>query len=106
MRTAAARHLAAPNRPIWEPGGDPSPWAYAPRQRLTKAMRAAQLRVRWDHVQALLNRGVPMREIVRPGGVMTFGVVTIQGREMIVTEDARLRAYLCGPGLFQMPGQN
>lgn len=63
---------------------------------------AAQRRVTWAHYRALLDHGVPPQDLARGG--FTFGVATIQGREMVVTEDARLRAYLTGPGLFALPG--
>lgn len=62
----------------------------------------AQRRVTWAHYRAMLDQGIPSRDMVRAG--LTFGVVTIQGREMVVSEDHRLRAYLTGPGLFKMPG--
>lgn len=71
-------------------------WAVEPR------MYRAQRRVEWRHVQAMLDSGVPMREMVR-GGCFTFGVCTVAGREMIVTEDHRLRAYLTGPVIASLP---
>ncbi len=66
-------------------------------------MYRAQARVQWRHVQAMLDQGVPMADMVGPG-LLKFGIVRIGGREMVVTEDARLRAYLTGPGLFALPG--
>lgn len=70
---------------------------------LPAKMRAAQDRVEWRHVEALLHSGVPMRDMLAPHG-LAFGVVTIQGREMIVTDCPRFRAYMTGAGIFKMPG--
>jgi len=98
--------VAHQERPTWD-APEPHPWASAPpadEPPLSRAMRAAQLRLEWRHVQALMQRGVPLSAMLRPGGRLTLGVVRIAGREMIVTDDARMRAYLSGPGLFAMPG--
>jgi hypothetical protein len=81
----------------------PDPW-HCPTPILdaleaqTPAMRAAWRRVEFRHIQALLKRGVPI-----PDMLGKFGVVVIQGREMIVTDDARLRGYLDGPVMAAMP---
>ena len=80
---------------------DPTPLLDAV-QAVPKRLWQAQRRVEWRHYRAMLDQGIPSRDLVRNG--LTFGVVTIQGREMAVTENHRLRAYLNGPGLFKMPG--
>ena len=64
----------------------------------------AQRRVTWAHYRALLDQGIPGRDLAR-NGMFTFGVAMVQGREMLVTADARLRGYLTGPGLFKIPGE-
>lgn len=66
-------------------------------------MREAQNRVEWRHVEALLHSGVPMHAMLAPHG-LAFGVVTIQSREMVVTDTPAFRAYMTGPGVFKMPG--
>jgi hypothetical protein len=50
----------------------------------------------------MLAQGIPIRDLVR-GGLFTFGIAVVAGREMIATDDARLRGYLSGPGLFALP---
>lgn len=80
---------------------DPTPILDA-LEAVPERLWQAQRRVGWRHYRAMLDQGIPGRDLARGG--LTFGVVTIQGREMVVTEDARVRAYLTGPGLFKMPG--
>jgi hypothetical protein len=63
---------------------------------------AHKRRVRWEHLSALLQYGIPMRDLMRDGE-FTWGVVRVAGREMIVTDDPRMRAWLHGPGLFKFP---
>jgi hypothetical protein len=65
-------------------------------------MRAAQARVTWDDFSALLQARIPARDLLAPGG-FAFGVVRLKGRRMIATDSPRLRAYLTGVGLFEMP---
>lgn len=62
----------------------------------------AKRRVHWRHFSALLLAGVPTRDLVRDQD-FTFGVVMLQGRELVFTDDDRLRSYLFGPGLFKFP---
>ena len=62
----------------------------------------AERRVQWRHFKALLDAGIPARDLIGDQH-LTFGIVTIHGREMLVTDDARLRSYLHGPALFAMP---
>ena len=59
--------------------------------------------VQWSHFRALMDAGIPAKELTRDG-LFTFGVVTIGGREMIVTTDPRLRSHLTGPAMFKIPG--
>lgn len=84
----------------------PALYVKTPRQdriaALTDKQRAAQRNVTWEHYRAMLDQGIPGTDLVH-GGLFTFGVVTVMGREMLVTEDRRLRGYLSGPGLFKMP---
>lgn len=63
------------------------------------ALHAAAQRITWAHYQRLLDAGIPSRALA----ALSWGIVTIQGREMIVTDDPRLRAYLTGPVLAGMP---
>lgn len=65
---------------------------------LTPQMRAALDRVEWRHICTLMDQGIPVRDMLGK-----FGVVRIAGREMIVTDDSRLRGYLCGPIMAAMP---
>lgn len=67
------------------------------------AARQAHDRVTWRHYSTLLHLGIPARDLTH-NGAYTFGVVTIRGREMIVTENRRVRAWLDGPVLAAMPG--
>lgn len=63
-----------------------------------------QRRIRWRHLRTLLEYGIPMRDLLDTGTcAFRFGVVTIRGRELIFTDDPRLRAWLHGPGLFKFP---
>lgn len=94
MKTKPTR---AEDHPLWELWAPETPRLDAIEAR-TPQMRAAHKRVEWRHFQALMAQGIPARELVG-----TFGIVTVQGREMIVTESRRLRAYLTGPCLFGVP---
>lgn len=59
-------------------------------------------RVTWQHYQRLLDAGIPSRDLAR----LRWGVVMLQGREMIVTDDLRVRAYLTGAVMALMPGRS
>ena len=72
-------------------------------EAVPEALWRASRRVEWRHYRALLDQGIPGLDLAR-NGAFTFGIVRIKGREMLVTEDARLRAYMTGPGMFAMPG--
>lgn len=67
-------------------------------EALTPAMWAAYRRVEWRHVQALMQQGIPVADMLGK-----FGVVRIAGREMLVTDDPRLRGYIDGPIMAAMP---
>ena len=67
-----------------------------------EALWRASRRVTWAHYRALLDQGIPGRDLAR-NGVFTFGIVRVQGREMLVTDDSRLRAYIDGPVMAAMP---
>lgn len=64
-------------------------------------MYRAKMRVQWRHLKALLFAGVPMEELLDLD--LTFGVVMVQGRELIVTDDDGLLAYLPGPVMVGFP---
>lgn len=85
----------------------PKCWAHI-RVDLPPQWPAHMRRIRWHHLKALLDYGIPMRDLFdttdRPAwGRFKFGVITIKGRELIFTDDPRLRAWLHGPGLFKFP---
>ncbi len=65
------------------------------------ALAKAKRRVEWRHFAALLQAGIPARDLVRGG--FTFGIAIIQGREYVATNDPRLRSYLYGTGIFKFP---
>lgn len=86
--------------PLWVVPEQPS--RIEAREALPPKFRAAQDRVTWDDFRALLERGIPARDLLTPAG-FAFGVTVISGRRLLVTDSPRLRAYLTGPGLFEMP---
>ena len=65
---------------------------------------AHKRRVRWPHLAALLQAGIPMYDLFADGD-FTFGIAVIQGNEYVATSDQRLRSYLAGIGIFRFPGQ-
>lgn len=59
----------------------------------------ASRRITWAHYQAMLGAGIPSRDLAP----LNWGIVRLGGREIIVTDDARLRGYLSGPILAPLP---
>lgn len=84
--------------------GHPAKVSLEAVEAVPEPMRRCMDRVEWRHVEALLHSGVPMRDMLAPEG-LAFGVAVFQGREMIVTDCPRFRAYMTGAGIFKMPGE-
>jgi len=87
--------------PLWELYAPATPRLDAIEATPAK-LRAAQCRVTWDDFKALLDAGIPAAALLATDG-FSFGVARLNGRRMLVTQNPRLRAYLNGPGLFDLP---
>lgn len=89
---------------LWEPPPGPQ-WYDDPLAEiaaLPARFRAAQARVTFADMRTLLDSGIPIHDLLRPYG-LAFGIVQIQGRRLVVTNDRRLLAYLEGPMMVALP---
>lgn len=88
-------------RPLWEPDA-PDPMR-VPLDVTEPQLRSFR-RITWRHWASLIQYGVNPRDLTQ-NGLPTFGIALVAGREMIVTDNPKIRSYLTGPGIFKLPGE-